>query len=332
MRSITSLFLCCVSTTSFLGCLTNEEPSFYVNPTVEEVTDSPCQSLPDKSGVTAVNQIDDTSVFEVIFKDGTEVAYCLSEIELRCFREINNSAAVGVLAVAFREKHRDQVPCGRFEGALREQCTNLAICTSELPLTATDCNRLRGDVSGQLAETLCDGRDNDCDSQIDEGIAGCDFCTTGAGDDGNACTRGTAIGNGQCRHDQIPNCCNGDPNSSACQNNLVCTQAASMTAAGDCVECTVATQATQCRSDEQCVVDAMNPVNNRCVPLNCNDNNECTNDIPVNNACVSVANRTVTPGCCSAGTQSCTGGQVCTSTTGTAGACRQCINNMQCQD
>ena len=204
-------------------------------------------------------------------------------------------------------------------------------------------NDARCSANGMCEVRNCDLTTNTClpptprcaaNETCDAGTGACTLC-----DDQNACTTDRVINNVcESARDTIPGggvCCNGIAGTNSCADSLTCDETGtSSTASGECVQCTVQTVVTQCDDDQQCVLGAM-PRDNSCEDLVCDDGNECTNDTAMGNACVPVGMRTLTSTtCCSSGTACAqgVGADFCTSVTGAAGTCEECLVETTCPD
>ena len=145
--------------------------------------------------------------------------------------------------------------------------------TLEQSLKLGDCDDTDNTVYPEAPE-LCDGKDNDCNGQIDEGLE-CE-CTGDADcDDQNLCTDNTCVA-GICQFaNNVADCDDG----SACTEDDIC-------ADGVCVP----GEASDCEDDNVCTDDSCDPaigcVNTNNV-ANCDDGSECTvDDVCVDGACV----------------------------------------------
>ena len=161
---------------------------------------------------------------------------------------------------------------------------------------ACDYSAVRG---WEASETLCDGLDNDCDGETDEGLSGSEcpgqpcvpdctnvecgpdpVCRTDCGGcgDGYNCQSGHCIQN-SC----VPDCttveCGPDPvcgtDCGGCDDGNVCTT-------DECngLGCVHTPSLDACDDNNLCTVDDMCTSDFRCVgtPVTCSDNNPCTDD------------------------------------------------------
>jgi hypothetical protein len=200
------------------------------------------------------------------------------------------------------------------------------------------------DVTKALGTENCDGLDNDCDGQFDEGS----LC-----DDGNACTADACGGVNGCSHTPTPGCtpcstpsdCGDDQN--ACTNNTCNGGVCGMTTTPGCTPCATP---SDCGDDQNaCTTNTCNggvcgmtttPGCTPCAaPSDCGDDqNACT----TNTCNGGVCGMTTTPGCtpCAAPsdcgddqnactTNTCNGG-VCGLTT--APNCEPCTTAGDCSD
>ncbi|MEY3013504.1 MAG: hypothetical protein RIT45_2239, partial [Pseudomonadota bacterium] len=191
------------------------------------------------------------------------------------------------------------------------------------------------------ADEVCDGLDNDCDGETDEGTCtdtacatsvctqaedktwSCATTPTGAGpcDDGNACTEGDSCINGVCTGTS-KNCDDGNPcTADSCDKNNGCDTKA---VDGPCDDGNACTEGDACK-DGGCVGAAKN----------CDDNNPCTTDsCDLAGACTVAMNDgaacddgdactgkdTCASGTCK-GTTSCDDGDACTTDACESGKC-----------
>jgi hypothetical protein len=129
-------------------------------------------------------------------------------------------------------------------------------------LLLNDCDDTDATVYPGAPE-VCDGQDNDCDGEIDEGLE-CE-CTQDADcDDLNPCTDNTCV-DGTC---QSAN------NVEPCDDSDACT-VDDMCADGECVP----GEAPDCDDSDACTVDSCNPlVGCTNMAMNCDDGSFCTDD------------------------------------------------------
>jgi uncharacterized repeat protein (TIGR01451 family) len=178
-------------------------------------------------------------------------------------------------------------------------------------------------VAPSSASEVCDGVDNNCDGQVDEGgaalcddenpctvdacggeagcshdaIPGCVPCETASDcDDGNACTTETCDG-GVCGHDPIPGCTSCE-SPSDCNDGNACT---TETCIGGVCGHDPVPGCTPCES-----------------PSDCNDGNACTTETCIGGVC----GHDPVPGCTPCSSPSdCNDGNACTTETCNGGVC-----------
>lgn len=135
-------------------------------------------------------------------------------------------------------------PAVCFDGGLDCSQTKYSVCAL--------CIHPAG-VGINAATEVCDGVDNDCDAQVDEGL----ICITSC-DDGDACTfDGTPTVNGCPEKTAVPGCCHYDETSDTDDN--------------------------ECPATHECVE------NNTCAPVTCQPTNACFTAAVVNHDCVQTA-------------------------------------------
>ena len=145
-------------------------------------------------------------------------------------------------------------------------------------------NTLALQASATVGYDACDGVDNDCDGQIDEGTSLCD--------DGNACTVDACGGVSGCSHQPIPGCV-------PCTTAAECTDSDGCTAdtcsGGACThtrtpDCTVAcTTAADCNDGDPCTTETCaggvcghlpaTSCSSCTTAAGCDDSNPCTTDV-----------------------------------------------------
>jgi uncharacterized repeat protein (TIGR01451 family) len=169
---------------------------------------------------------------------------------------------------------------------------------------------------------ICDGLDNNCDGQVDEG--GSALC-----DDGNACTTDVCTPSG-CGHQAIPGCVpcavDGDCNDgNACTTDSCSAGVCTTSAIQGCVPCAVD---GDCNDGNACTTDSCSAgvcttsAIEGCVPCagdgDCNDGNACTTDFCFAGACQAAP----IGGCVPCATDGdCNDGNACTTDSCSAGAC-----------
>ncbi|TMB19732.1 MAG: hypothetical protein E6J59_11080, partial [Deltaproteobacteria bacterium] len=196
---------------------------------------------------------------------------------------------------------------------------------------------------------VCDGVDNNCDGQIDEGgsalcddgnpcngaetcggAAGCQPGTPPSCDDGNACTVDGCDPQSGCTHDPIPGCvpcttaadCN---DGNACTTDTCDAGACAHDPIPGCVSCITA---ADCDDGNACSTDTCDAgacahtTIPGCVPCttaaDCGDGNACTTDTCDAGACAHAP----IPGCVPCATAAdCNDGSACTTDSCDAGAC-----------
>ena len=207
------------------------------------------------------------------------------------------------------------------------------------------------DVLGTSDPEVCDGVDNDCDGDVDEGGAalcddgdpctgaeacgGVDGCQPGTPPtcgDGNACTIDSCEAGVGCHNEQIPGC-RGCTDAGQCDDGSGCTT--DTCDAGKCVntaipECRACTGPAQCSDGNGCTDDVCtasgvceNPPRSDCTrctrTAECDDGNACTTD-----ECLAEGRCASSPiaGCrrCETAAE-CDDGDACTTDTCAVGAC-----------
>ncbi len=170
-------------------------------------------------------------------------------------------------------------------------CSGFRVCTEE---GLSDC-----DAQSPIAE-ICNGIDDNCNGQTDEGTC----------DDGNACTVDTCNGEGGCAHEPI--------NGGECVDGSTCTQE------DHCEEGVCVGVPKVCDDGEGCTDDSCDP-DFGCVYTpnftNCDDGDACT----VGDTCKD--------GLCTAGpTIACDDGNPCTDDACDANGCSYTANEAACDD
>ena len=171
---------------------------------------------------------------------------------------------------------------------------SLQSCTP-LPTLVTnklDCDDGNAAVHPGVLE-ICDGKDNDCNGQTDDGLCddgnGCtvDVCSPGSGcthtptngacTDGSACTTGDTCATGTCKGTTIN-----------CDDGNACTNDACAPASG----CTHVNNTTACNDGNACTSDACSGGTCTGTAISCDDGDACTTD-----ACVPASGCTHTQTC-----------------------------------
>jgi uncharacterized repeat protein (TIGR01451 family) len=186
-------------------------------------------------------------------------------------------------------------------------------------------NTLELQASATVGSDVCDGVDNDCDGQVDEGTSLCD--------DGNACTADACGGAAGCSHQPIPGCVPCDT-AADCDDGDSCTTDAC--SAGACTHgadpacvaaCTVAADCddgnpctTETCAGGVCGHEAAAGCTTCSTAAECDDADPCTVDVcGASGSC----QLTAVGGCrACASAADCDDGNACTSDACTAGVCR----------
>ena len=183
---------------------------------------------------------------------------------------------------------------------------------------ASDCGPQDDEVS-HLAEEVCDGKDNNCDDDVDEDVE----CT-----DGNECTVDICGGEEGCLH---------APSDPLCDDGNVCTDDTCELDLG----CQYANNQAQCEDGSVCTLDDV-CANGTCQPgtdLPCDDGNPCTADTcdPLDGCQHEpLTGQQGENLCCVAENSECDDGNDCTMDT-CIPALNQCMNNalpdnLECDD
>jgi hypothetical protein len=209
-----------------------------------------------------------------------------------------------------------------------QHTNNTVPCNDDNPCTAND--RCSGGTCSGGTATDCNDN-NPCTADSCHPILGCRYANaSGSCNDNNVCTVNDVCFGGICVGGQVINCSDNNAcTTDTCDAVLGCRHANNANACDDGDGCTVGDAC----SDGRCTAGT---------PMNCDDNNPCTNDSCNGGACQH-ANNTVTcsdgnpcttndrcgDGRCSGISVSCPPGTSCDMRDG---VCRQCITNADCND